>query len=48
MAAGGTTAAAPGAYVVFEDEPGFSMTSPRARTWAWRGHTPVVRVRGRS
>jgi putative transposase len=42
------TAAALGAFVVFEDEAGFSMTPPRARTWSRRGHTPVVRVRGRS
>lgn len=42
------TAATLGAYIVFEDEAGFSMTPPRARTWGWRGHTPVVRVRGRS
>jgi len=42
------TAAALGAFVVFEDEAGFSMTPPRARTWGRRGHTPVVRVRGRS
>lgn len=42
------TAAALGAYIVFEDEAGFSMTPPRARTWGRRGHTPVVRVRGRS
>jgi hypothetical protein len=48
VAAGGTTAAALGAFVVFEDEAGFSMTPPRARTWGRRGHTPVVRVRGRS
>lgn len=31
-----------------EDEAGFSMTPPRARTWGRRGHTPVVHVRGRS
>ncbi|AYV32196.1 hypothetical protein EES41_36175 [Streptomyces sp. ADI95-16] len=24
------------------------MTPPRARTWGRRGHTPVIRVRGRS
>ena len=41
-------AAALGAFVVFEDEAGFSMTPPSARTWSRRGHTPVVRVRGRS
>ncbi|MGW2602339.1 IS630 family transposase [Streptomyces klenkii] len=28
--------------------PGFSMTPPTTRTWAKRGRTPVVRVRGRS
>ena len=42
------TAAALGAFIVFEDEAGFSMTPPRARTWGRRGYTPVVRVRGRS
>ncbi|MCC3773813.1 IS630 family transposase [Streptomyces sp. UNOB3_S3] len=48
MAMRGSTAAALGAWVCFEDEAGFSMTPPRARTWGRRGHTPVVRVRGRS
>jgi putative transposase len=48
VAAGGRTAAALEAYIVFEDEAGFAMTPPRARTWSRRGHTPVVRVRGRS
>lgn len=48
MAAGGSTAAALGAWIVFEDEAGFAMTPPHARTWGRRGHTPVVRVRGRS
>ncbi|MEV4399995.1 transposase [Nonomuraea sp. NPDC049607] len=48
LAAGGTTAAALGAWIVFEDEAGFSMTPPVTRTWARRGATPVVRVRGRS
>jgi hypothetical protein len=43
-----TTAAASGAWLVFEDEAGFSVTPPTARTWAPRGATPVVRVRGRS
>lgn len=37
-----------GAWIVFEDEAGFSMTPSRARTWGRRGHTPVIRVRGRS
>jgi hypothetical protein len=40
--------AALGAWLVFEDEAGFSMTPPTARTWSRRGRTPVVRVRGRS
>lgn len=40
--------AALGAWLCFEDEAGFSMTPPTARTWARRGHTPVIRVRGRS
>ncbi len=48
MAAGGSTAAALGAFIVFEDEAGFAMTPPHARTWGRRGQTPVVRVRGRS
>ncbi|MGW1273383.1 IS630 family transposase [Streptomyces sp. NPDC002491] len=42
------TAAALGAFIVFEDEAGLSMTPPVVRTWGRRGHTPVVRVRGRS
>lgn len=36
------------AFIVLEDEAGFAMTPPRARTWGRRGQTPVVRVRGRS
>ncbi|MBZ4319955.1 transposase [Streptomyces sp. SCA2-4] len=48
MAAGGSTAAALGAYVVFKDEAGFLMTPPTSRTWARRGRTPVIRVRGGS
>ncbi|MBK3564718.1 transposase [Streptomyces sp. MBT62] len=48
MAAGGNLAAALDAWIVFEDESGFSMTPPIARTWARRGKTPVIRVRGRS
>jgi transposase len=35
-------------WLVHEDEAGFSMTPPTTRTWSRRGHTPVVRVRGRS
>ncbi|MER5409027.1 transposase [Streptomyces sp. NPDC002769] len=40
-------AAERGAWLVFEDEAGQSLTPPRARTWGRRGCTPVVRVRGR-
>ncbi|MCR3725232.1 hypothetical protein FHS35_002080 [Streptomyces umbrinus] len=40
--------AALGAWLCFEDEAGFSMTPPTARTWSRRGHTPIIRVRGRS
>ncbi len=48
LAVRGRTAAALDAYLVFEDEAGFSMTPPTARTWSRRGTTPVVRIRGRS
>ncbi|WP_425526092.1 IS630 family transposase [Streptomyces mirabilis] len=47
LAAGKSIAAERGAWVVFEDEAGQSMTPPRARTWGRIGQTPVVRVRGR-
>ena len=47
LAAGKSTAAELGAWIVFEDEAGQSMTPPRARTWGRIGQTPVVRVRGR-
>ncbi|WP_405656959.1 transposase [Streptomyces sp. RK9] len=47
LAAGKRTAAERGAWIVFEDEAGQSMTPPRARTWGRIGQTPVVRVRGR-
>lgn len=36
------------ARLCFEDEAGISMTPPTDRTWSRRGHTPVIRVRGRS
>jgi hypothetical protein len=42
------TVAALDAWLLFEDEAGFSMTPPTTRTWSPRGRTPVVRVRGRS
>ncbi|MFJ6903313.1 transposase [Streptomyces griseoluteus] len=47
LAAGKSIAAERGAWIVFEDEAGQSMTAPRARTWGRIGQTPVVRVRGR-
>ena len=37
----------PDAWIVFEDEAGQTLRPPRARTWARRGHTPVVRVSGK-
>jgi hypothetical protein len=40
-------AAATGAYLCFEDEAGQNLRPPRARTWAPRGHTPIVRVSGK-
>jgi DDE superfamily endonuclease len=40
-------AAASGAWIVFEDEAGQNLRPPKARTWARRGHTPVVRVCGK-
>ncbi|WP_425508456.1 IS630 family transposase [Streptomyces roseirectus] len=48
LAAGGRMRAARDAWLVFEDEAGFTLTPPTTRTWARRGHTPVVHVRGRS
>nr|WP_084316012.1 IS630 family transposase [Actinospica robiniae] len=48
LAARGRTRAALSAWLVFEDEAGFTMTPPTSRTWSRRGHTPIARVRGRS
>ncbi|HEY2267021.1 MAG TPA: transposase [Streptosporangiaceae bacterium] len=45
LAAGKRTAAALGAWIVFEDEAGQSLRPPRARTWGRRGIPPVIRVR---
>ncbi|MFJ4932219.1 hypothetical protein [Streptomyces sp. NPDC088736] len=47
VVAGESTAVERGAWIVFEDEAGQSMTPPRARTWGRIGQSPVVRVRGR-
>ena len=46
LAPGKRTAAALGAWIVFEDETGQTMRPPRSRTWGRRGITPVIRVRG--
>ena len=46
LAAGKSTAAALGAWIVFEDETGQSLRPPRSRTWGRHGITPVIRVRG--
>ncbi len=46
MGEGTRLAAAASAWICFEDEAGQALRSPRARTWARRGHTPVVRVSG--
>lgn len=40
-------AAATGAFICFEDEAGQNLRPPKARTWAPRGRTPVVRVSGK-
>jgi hypothetical protein len=36
-----------GAWICFADESGLTLRPARARTWAPRGQTPVVRVAGR-
>jgi transposase len=41
-------AAVTGAWICFEDEAGQNLRPPKARTWAPRGQTPVVRVPGKS
>jgi len=44
---GARLAAAAGAWICFEDEAGQNLRPPKARTWARRGHTPVVTVSGK-
>jgi putative transposase len=44
---GARLAAATGAYICFEDEAGQNLRPPKARTWARRGHTPVIAVSGK-
>jgi DDE superfamily endonuclease len=36
-----------GSWICFEDEAGQNLRPPKARTWARRGHTPVVAVCGK-
>lgn len=47
MARSKRTARRLGAWIVFADESGLSLKPARARTWAPRGHTPIVSVSGR-
>ena len=44
---GARLAATTGAWICFEDEAGQNLRPPKARTWAPRGRTPVVRVSGK-
>jgi len=44
---GATLAAAATAWICLEDEAGQNLRPPKARTWAPRGHTPMVRVSGK-
>ena len=48
MGEGTRLAALTGAWICFEDEAGQALKPSKARTWAPRGHTPVVRVSGNS
>lgn len=47
VAAGKKLAAERGAWICFEDEAGHTLRPPKARTWALRGHTPVIAVSGK-
>ena len=47
MATGKRIARRLGAWICFADEAGQTLRPARARTWAPRGHTPVVRVTGK-
>ena len=40
-------AAATEAWICFEDEAGQTLRQAKARTWARRGHTPVISVSGK-
>lgn len=47
MARGKRVARRLGAWICFADESGITLRPARARTWARRGHTPIVRVAAR-
>lgn len=47
MAAGKKNAARLGAHIVFADESGFLLIPTVVKTWAPRGHTPLLRHRTR-
>ena len=47
LAEGTRLAAATGAWICFQDEAGHTLRPPKARTWAPRGHTPVIPVSGK-
>ncbi|MDG6110548.1 IS630 family transposase [Dactylosporangium aurantiacum] len=47
MACGKRVARRLGAWICFVDESGLTLRPARARTWAPRGQTPVVKVAGR-
>lgn len=47
VAGGKRLAAARGAWICFQDEAGQTLRPPKAKTWARRGRTPVVRVSGK-
>ena len=47
MAVGKRLAAARGAWICFQDEAGQVLRPPVTKTWARRGHTPVIAVSGK-
>ncbi|MGI5246049.1 transposase [Dactylosporangium sp. CA-139066] len=47
MAGGKRVARRLGAWLCFADEAGHTLRPAKARTWAPRGHTPVVKVTGK-
>lgn len=47
VAGGKRLAAARGAWICFQDEAGQTLRPPKSKTWARRGHTPIVAVSGK-